>query len=461
MYREFEKYILNNNLLQQHQKILIACSGGADSMCLLHLMQQLAACRQIKLAVCHVNHQLRATESEQDAAFVRNYCQTHGLEFELVAVQVQEFAKQQALSIEQAARHLRYQALYQVMSRLGCDLLATAHNKNDQVETFLLNMLRGAGIAGLKGMLPKQGNIIRPLLDTERSLIESFCVANNLSYCHDSSNDSHEYLRNRVRHELLPSLKEYNPNILETIAANMQNLRCDALYLEQQAKTIAATILQLHQNSAFPVVHINLGKFTKLNQAMATRVVLLAIENLLGHTQGINRKQLLKIYELAQEQSGAKQLKLPHGLLLKKTYTELTISFDAATIARTSPVVLNIQQTGHYSFSGAELSVTQEYHCSKPQSTASTLYIPLEIAQAGIIVRSRQSGDYFALKNGGRKTVKSFFIDQKISKEQREQVPLLYLGNKLLCIMGYRLISSEFSSTDQNYLVIKYKKNKI
>lgn len=454
MHLNFEKYILNNDLLQKKQKVLIACSGGADSMCLLWLMQSLAEKWQLQLAVCHVNHNLRGHESVQDAAFVQKYCQEHELEFELVSVQVKELANANGMSIEQAARQLRYQSLHQAMCKLNCELIATAHNKNDQVETFMINMLRGSGLKGLKGMLPRHGDIIRPLLDTERSAIEFFCAQHNLRYCHDTSNDNYEYLRNRVRNELFPLLKQYNPNIVRSLADNMQNLRLDAAYLDEQANNIANKILVCDSNSQ--MVEICLDKFNILHQAIATRVVLLAIKYLVGHTQGISRKQLLKILNIANDNSGSKQLKLPHNLLLHKTYKCFMIKIvrKKMPIERTTP--LEIKEPGEYYFAAAKLLVTKQVHWEKPKSTSSKLYIPLSLVQAGVIVRSRQSGDHFYLENNGRKAVKNFFIDQKIDKDNRQNIPLVYLGSKLICILAHRLVIADLHSDNARYLVIEY-----
>lgn len=454
MYHAFEKYINTHKLLQEKQKVLLACSGGADSMCLAALMQLWSQKHKGKLAVCHINHNLRGAESERDAEFVHTYCKQHGLECEIVNVQVKEFAKDEHLSIEQAARELRYQALYKTRAKLGCELIATAHNKNDQVETFLLNMLRGAGINGLKGMLPKQGTLIRPLLDTERVAIEFFCEQQGLSYCHDSSNDSHEYLRNRIRHELLPLLEQYNPNLLTSLARNMDNIRTDVDYLNKQAQELSDRLLVNKKTN----ISIPLTDFTQLSQSMATRILLLAIEKLVSTTQGISNNQLKQIYSLAHESRGSKLLKLPHGLIVRKTYDLLIVDTQTNSTTHKLPH-LQIERPGRYVFGKTELLVSEQISPTLPKSSASKLYIPSDIIHQGLLIRSREVGDWFELSDGGRKSVKNFFIDQKIAKETRDCVPLVYLADKLVCILGYRLIKADFESANHKYLVIEYINN--
>lgn len=456
LYKIFKDYIVSNNLLQHKQKVLAAVSGGADSMCLLALLQMLAQEWQIQVAVCHVNHNLRGLEADKDAEFVLNYCCKHSLECEIISVPVKEFAKQHSMSIEQAARALRYEALSATKNKLGCDLIATAHNKNDQAETFLLNMLRGAGINGLKGMLPQHGAIIRPLLDIQRKEIESFCLDYQLEYCHDSTNDSLEYLRNRVRHELIPALQEYNPNIINSLTKNMQTIRMDVEYLNEQAQLAAASMISVEYKADCMAVYVDIHPLRQLHQSIALRVLLLAIEKNAGSVQGITQAHLLQVYKLIRDDRGSKKLVLPNDIFVRKFYDKISISKSQTKHTEQQLSSLLIPTVGSYLFNDIKLAVTTELHSSIPKSSRCKVYIPCELlTEQSLCVRSRMSGDYFELTGGGRKSVKSFFIDQKIPREQRDSVPLLYLGEQLLCILGYRCVTATQPAARQEYLVVE------
>lgn len=459
MYQRFKNYIIANELLQKKQKILVACSGGADSMCLLTLMQMLATEWDLEIVVCHVNHNLREQEAERDAEFVRAHCQKYDLKFELFSLPVREFAKCQRLSIEQAARQLRYKALRATKEKLGCQAIATAHNKNDQAETFLLNMLRGAGINGLKGMLPQKNELIRPLLTVERAAIEAFCLEHQLAYVTDSSNESREYLRNRIRHELLPILQEYNPNITNSLTANMQNIAQDATYLNELAKQAAASILSWDFDVHAPgytVVSLAADQLQKLHVTIALRVLMLAIERSCGSTQGINQTHLQQLYQLSHSNTGSKQLKLPSDLIARKLYDKISISKYPTTAKNKQPLALTIKTPGVYNFGASKLLVERVSRQQLPRSSKDKLFIPYSLAPRTLLVRTRQAGDFFELEHGGRKSVKSFFIDQKIEKNSRDHVPLVYLDNKLICILGHRLLQIPISTNCTDYWQLEY-----
>lgn len=196
------------NYLPPGARVVIACSGGADSVALTDAVWQLRDECGYKIAVMHVEHGLRGEEALRDAAFTEKFCAERGLAFACRHVRAGVYAKAEGLSVEDAARKLRYRELWQYVDELGADYLLTAHHAGDQAETVLMQLLRGSGTAGLGGMQVQAGRLMRPLLFVQRSEIEAYCRERNLSFCHDSTNDDVRYTRNHIRKELLPYLQQ-------------------------------------------------------------------------------------------------------------------------------------------------------------------------------------------------------------------------------------------------------------
>lgn len=227
MYARFLQYISQNKLIDKKNKpsLLLAVSGGLDSMVLLHLFKRAvdSSALNLDLAIAHCNFSLRGEESGEDAKFVQTAAQKLGLEIFLAKFQTKEYAQKEAISIEMAARDLRYNFFRELMQTKGFDLCALAHHKDDLVETQCINLLRGTGIKGLCGILPKRDEYIRPLLFARRAEIEAYAKANGIEYRTDSTNLTDDYLRNKIRHRLLPLLEELNPRVVNRMAMSSRS----------------------------------------------------------------------------------------------------------------------------------------------------------------------------------------------------------------------------------------------
>lgn len=232
--RKSEDTIQRFNMLKKGDKVIVACSGGPDSVALLYLLNQVKKKYDLKLAVAHINHKLRGKESDEDERFVKRLARDLGLDFYAKAFEVKSIAKKKKLSIEEAAREVRYGYLNSLARRIKADKIALGHNADDQAETVLMRLIRGAGGLGLSGIPAAKGKIIRPLLEVKREEIEQFLKEADLGFRIDSTNLRKDYLRNRIRLELLPYLKrKYNPKIVDILNRTATILSAQEDYLKR------------------------------------------------------------------------------------------------------------------------------------------------------------------------------------------------------------------------------------
>lgn len=293
--------------LQQGCSYILAVSGGADSMALAHAaagMKELYG-----FAVCHVEHGIRGQEALSDAALVESFCSKEQLPFYCCHVDVPGEAKRLNMTLEEAARKLRYNALNSVAQKLAADAILTGHHRDDQAETVLLKLLRGAGLDGLGAMSSEHDNIIRPWLGVGRAELEEYCHINNLVYCCDSTNADAAYTRNRVRLELLPYLKRaFNPNISESLARTASLLQEDAECLEQMTEQYYQEVVVSAEPDA---IALRAAVLLKLPAALRKRILRKAFFALGGKELSYERTEALEL--LCIRGTGGKLLQLPQG----------------------------------------------------------------------------------------------------------------------------------------------------
>lgn len=297
------------NLIEKNDTIIIGVSGGPDSMCLLDILYCLKNTLSINIAVAHINHMIRE-EADSETEYVKNYCKEKDIPCYIKKVDVINLAKEQKLGTEEMGRKIRYDFFEEVAKKLGANKIATAHNANDNAETVLMNLMRGSGISGLKGIEIKRKSqdvtYIRPIKECERSEIEEYCRENKLNPQIDKSNFENIYTRNKIRNELIPYLqKEFNPNIIQTLNRLSSIAQQNEEYFAQIVQTQYET-LKIGENEK--EVILNLKEFNKLPKVIKTRLLLYTINKVAKTVQGIEMVNLEDMIKLCENNIGNKYL---------------------------------------------------------------------------------------------------------------------------------------------------------
>ncbi len=422
-----EKKMRQLELVQQGQTVAAALSGGRDSVCLLHVLQQLSVKLSFKLTAVHVHHGLR-NEADQDEAFCRELCQRWQIPLRVARVDVPARVQETGESVEEAARNLRYEVFDRLVKDGTAQRIALAHHQQDQAETVLLHLLRGSGLTGLCGMKARRLPYIRPLLEIEAAEIDHYIQVNDLPHVEDASNQDTAYRRNQIRHQLLPLLQqEYNPEIVKALAQMAAQLQEEELYLDMQTPEVTEEI-SVRWLLQYPV---NLQK----------RILRkwLRSQGLLQDVQQVHIEQLL---ELSKGKTG-RMISLPKGLTAQKSYDILNIhrsapgqalkqGFEAGAADVISDDLMQMELV--------PLAVAAEQWNSQQQIPAlpEEKWLSADLLEQMPVWRTRRPGDYI-IAAGGRKKLKDFLIDEKVPRSERDQIVLLADGSHVLWVVGYRI----------------------
>jgi len=441
LFKRFKEYAVERKLVSRGETIVLAVSGGPDSLCLLHLFNRLASEYSLKLIVAHLNHGLRQEAAAEEDG-VAALADTMNLPFTSKKVNIKNYKKRFGLSEEAAGRRARYRFLIQTARNFQAEAIALGHHRDDQAETVLLNLIRGSGIDGLSGMFPSRllnkVRLIRPLLDFKRCEIETYCFEHGLKPFTDSSNLETDYNRNKVRIELIPFLEErYNPQIREALVRLARLAVEDRLYFEHQARKIAGRLAE-HRGSA---IYLDLSLLNALPRAISSRVLRLLLRRYrtgqeLGST---HMNQLLK---LAAEGKTGSRLKLPGGLRAFKTSSDLIIARkDLLKVEKLAERELAVP--GLTQLPGGKViraSITRSEDLAWPPESNSAYLDYDSIPSGRIVIRSRKPGDRFHPQGAiGSKKLKSFLIDQKVDQIQRDALPLVTIGSEIIWVAGVRI----------------------
>ena len=303
--KTIEKY----NLIENGDKLVLAVSGGPDSIAMLDVLNEIRydkkANMKFDIVVAHVNHMIRK-EAEEDEKYVKDYCNKKNIEFYSKSIDVKKLANNNKIGTEEAGRKVRYEFFDEILNYAKANKIAIAHNKNDKVETMIMNAIRGSGISGLKGIEAKRGKYIRPLIECERFVIEEYCDQKQLNPRIDKTNFENEYTRNKVRNIVIPYVKkEFNPNIIETLNRLSELVSQEEEYIEKQVKKIYENIL-LEENKK--QVILDLKKFNSQETVIKSRLVLYTITRLFNTSKGIEKIHIEDIVKLCGNNIGNKYL---------------------------------------------------------------------------------------------------------------------------------------------------------
>lgn len=429
-------------------RVLVGCSGGIDSATLLFVLNEVRKEIPFDLGVAHVNHLLRANESERDEAFVRHTAARYGIPFFLEKANVTEYAASQGLSLQHAGRDIRYRFFDEVADREGYTRIATAHNLDDQIETFILRLIKGSGLRGLSSIPPARGRVIRPFLHVYRSEIASFAEHHAIPFVEDSSNEKTVYERNYIRHTIIPLCNDLNPAFREKISSLLQDIHAMNAALDEEKDKFMKLVRGDQAELAVPLKH-----FVKLEHEVRYRVMADIFARLAPSFVPL-REHIRLIEKIIGSVRPNLHLDLPSGLKVNKAYDNLL--FTARPVPGDIKEIRALHSgTNHLACLNIDIRVQ---HLKKgPRSFPEDSSIAyLDGDKCGdLTVRTFRAGDRFQPLGMARPVkVKDFFISRKIPLRHRRRIPLILSGNDIIWIAGHR-IDERYKLTPDTRNVLK------
>lgn len=424
MLDKFLSYINEQKLLSMSDKTLLAVSGGVDSMVMVDLFRR----ANLPFAIAHINHQLRGSESEGDQVFLEEYCKQHSISLHVYKIPPSLLSTG---NMHAKTRAIRYQFFEETLQKMGYTHVATAHHKDDATETFLINMMRGAGMDGLSGIAVKNGNIIRPLLFATRAMIEEYVATNIISYREDNSNASDKYLRNKVRHHLIPLIHEIDSRSLQGLPNSIDNIANTNQLLHSLVQSIQNEYLTV----ADECITVDLIKVLAFDQPSALLYQLI-------YKMGFNIDNCQQILQHIGS-SGSQFLTNSHHALRDRN--RLLIWKNEASPPPFDDIELSIPAKIHAI--GKEISFEYVEDVKNIQFMDGIQYICLDDITAPITIRKWMNGDSFAPLGmlGKHQKVQDYLTNIKVSRKQKDEVLVMTSADKILAILGYRI--SEFVKT--------------
>ncbi len=426
MRKKLHQYLIHSLNIPKDSKLLLTVSGGIDSSVMLDLFSGL----RYPFALAHCNFRLRGEDSDADERFVRNLAEKYAVPFYAIQFQTTKYAQNNKISVQMAARELRYAWFEEIRIKHHYDFVATAHHQDDETETFFINLLRGCGIAGLKGIPARQGSVIRPLLWTSRTEIEQYALQNALQYREDKSNEDDYYLRNRIRHHLIPLLSGLQTGFSKQMQENMRRLAEENLWIDQTVNHLCQDITT-EQNAEITI---------DLNAAGEHKSSIPFLSRMLA-PYGFNESQVRDLADSAE--INGKQFDSTDYVMI--THQGKLLLRNKSKSAES----INFQITEAEIFSGQRSiqthpSLSLQWYIADIQNISTInnpdyAWFDLEKLDFPLIIRNWQEGDSFhPFGMNGNKKVSDFFIDLKLSLFEKSDCPVFVSGDKIMWIAGKR-----------------------
>ena len=440
MLQKFRTFIQRNQLFRQDHIILLAVSGGVDSVVMCELMRQ----AKYKFAIAHCNFCLRAEESDTDQSFVEHLALAMDVQLHTKRFDTASYAKEHGISVQMAARELRYAWFEELMDLNGYKYVANAHHLDDQAETFFINLLRGTGLSGLHGIMPKQGRVIRPLLFATRDEIVEFAFVEGLNWREDSSNRSKKYLRNRLRHELMPVLHELDPNFSRSLNNTIRIIRETETIYRQKIDEGKADLIETNPND----VRILISWLEEFSPMETWLFELLrpynfsysVVEEIVNSLSSISGKIFFSpTHRLIRDRD---YLIIESFIQIDQKSINPILAFDPLLQSQPQlpiPLSFSVERAKDFNIpEGAEIG------CFDYDQLEYPLYL-----------RHWEKGDYFfPLGSKGKKKLSDFFVDNKMSIDEKERIWLLTSGNNIIWVTGKRIANRfRLTSTTKKVLV--------
>jgi tRNA(Ile)-lysidine synthetase-like protein len=478
LFKTIRNTIDRHNLLPRGGMVVVGVSGGPDSLCLLHVLRALAPEYSVLLHVAHLNHQLRDVSSDEDATFVAQLTAQWGLPCTIESRDVAAYAEREKLAVEEAARQMRYGFLAEVARRVGSDTIAVAHHADDQAESVLMHVIRGSGIAGLRGMRPKSEigdlkldigysvlgaapntqfpipniQLVRPLLYVTRSEIEAYCAVHDLHPRFDMSNLDQTYFRNWLRHTVLPLLAQHNPGVRDVLCRTAEVAAADYDLLHQEMERAWAQVVRVCDGA----IVFDLAAWQALPLALKRATIREAIHRLRRNLRNINFVHVERAVEVAGRGGVGDRATLAEGLMLSVTYDSFTIADEAqreplpnwpllepgARVAVNAPGRSHLPGTG-WALESELLAIGPGFRDNPDPWTA---FLDAEVCAGPLMLRTRLPGDRIAPQGMGGHHVKlnEMMINAQVPRHARDRMPLLVCGQavphaSILWACGLRL----------------------
>lgn len=433
------------------RKIVVAVSGGADSVALLHALHSLREAHALDLHVAHLDHGLRGDAGEKDARFVGGLASSLSLPFTTEPRDVAQYRKTHKLSLEDAARRVRHRFLEDVADAVGAQHIALGHTADDQAETVLLQLVRGTGLAGLRGMRPRRERIIRPLLEAGRPEIESYLEELGASFVVDETNLDLAFARNRMRHEILPLLREhFNPRVVEAVARTAGLVDDVDHWVDSTVEKILADSTLQRDGEG---LRLRVTALTRIPQFLRLTVVLRAVEEVFGEPSGLESKHLLAVDQLLRPSTARGEVTLPNGIRACRRGDDLELTRKKGDRGQDWEMEIEVPGSLHAPGSGIEIlfetAERRPLEGGTPFTPPYEAYLDLDALRPPLILRNRRDGDRFhPLGAPGSRKLKDFFIDEKVPRESRDGVPLLVDQEGIICVLGF-IIGQRVRITDE------------
>lgn len=432
--RRVASFVRRQGFFSPGARIVVACSGGPDSLALTEILLALREKWRLSLCVAHFEHGIRGEASLADAAFVREYAEKRGLTCHVGHEDVPAYAKRAKVSLETAARERRYAFLEETARSMGeGTLIATGHHSGDQAETVLMHLLRGSGIDGLAGMRPRTGVIVRPLLCLSREEIETYCREKNLQPRRDETNYLPDAERNRIRLELLPLLRSYRPSMDDALCRLAAAQAETADFLQASADAVWAQVMETNDGQLL----LRRKPYDELPAAIR-KALLRRVAEMLGLRHALEFSHYEALDEFCRFGETGKRLMLPKGGEAECSYDKVilrqsavgSVLWDERSLA--IPGVTRIEEIG--------LTIYASPWEKRDEKIEDPLFAVADLDELSLplAVRGRRKGDSFRLENGGRQKVKSLLIDRKVPRELRDVVPIFTAGGEIFWIGGLR-----------------------
>lgn len=459
LYKKVLSYIRDNKLIEPGDKVLIALSGGPDSVCLLNILFELKDELKIELGAAHLNHMLRGKDAMSDEQYVINICKQMNIECFTKQVNINEYSRKEKLSSEMAGRIVRYEFFNEIKKEHGYTKIATAHNANDQAETILFRMMRGTGLEGLGGIKTKRDSIVRPILCLSRQEVEQYIEKKQLAPRIDKTNFEKIYNRNKIRLDILPYIKKnFNKDIVETLNRMAFLLQKDNEFIEE----LSINMYKKYCIEKEEYFIIKEEVFSE-NEVVITRIIRNAITRFSKTHYDFEMKHIYEVYNLAKNGTG-KIIDLPNKIYAENIYGDIYIKnkINKEFINNdTDEINLSINDFYKkvvvfrgYSFEFCILDNDKQTKLNFGQNNLEK-YFDFDKIEKNISMRTRRDGDkIIPLGMTGSKKIKDIFINMKIPKECREIIPLICFDNKVSWIVGLK-VSDEYKVTSDTKKILR------